>query len=124
MEFLSPVPSVWDQSIALGAKVADYVLMARRSGSDWYVGAMSDGSARELTVDLSFLDAGSYQAQIFQDGPNAGRYGNDYAMRTQPVTAKDTLTIKLAPGGGWVARLTKQDAEDLGCPGPERRPHF
>ena len=107
MAFLSKVPSVWDETVALDARVADYVLMARRSGKTWYIGAMTDGSARELTVDLSFLDKGRYRADIFQDGPNAGRYGQDFKRVRQRVTASDTLTIQLAPGGGWVACLTR-----------------
>jgi alpha-glucosidase len=107
MDFLSKVPSVWDETIALDAKVADYVLVARRSGEDWYVGAMTDWTPRGLTVDLSFLGQGNYNADIYQDGVNADRYGNDFKRSSQRVTAADKLTIKLAPGGGWVARLTK-----------------
>ncbi|NQV32035.1 MAG: glycoside hydrolase family 97 catalytic domain-containing protein, partial [Phycisphaeraceae bacterium] len=107
MAFLSKVPSVWDETVALDARVADYALMARRSGKTWYVGAMTDGTARELTVDLSFLDKGRYKADIYQDGPNAGRYGQDFKRVKQRVTASDKLTIQLAPGGGWVACLTR-----------------
>jgi alpha-glucosidase len=107
MEFLSRVPSVWDDTMALDAKVADYALVARRSGKTWYIGAMTDGSARELTVDLFFLGKGRFKADIFQDGPNANRYGEDFKRVTQRVTANDQLTIQLAPGGGWVARLTR-----------------
>ena len=107
MAFLSKVPSVWDETVALDARVADYVLMARRSGKTWYVGAMTDSTARELSVDLSFLGKGRYKADIFQDGPNADRYGEDFKRVSQRVTAKDSLTIQLAPGGGWVARLTR-----------------
>ncbi|MCF7972468.1 MAG: glycoside hydrolase family 97 protein [Phycisphaerae bacterium] len=107
MEFLSKVPSVWDDTVALDAKVADYALVARRSGSTWYIGAMTDGTARKLTVDLSFLGKGRFKADIFQDGLNADRYGEDFKRVKQRVTAKDTLTIELAPGGGWVARLTR-----------------
>lgn len=107
MAFLSKVPSVWDETVALDARVADYVLMARRSGKTWYIGAMTDGTARELTVDLSFLDKGRYRADIFQDGPNASRHGQDFKRVKQRVTAGDKLSIQLAPGGGWVACLTR-----------------
>jgi alpha-glucosidase len=106
MEFLSKVPSVWEATVALDAKVADYVLVARRRGKEWYVGAMTDWTARTLTVDLSFLGEGSYSASIYQDGINADRYGGDYKKISRTVTAKDKLSVQLAPGGGWAARLT------------------
>ncbi len=105
MEFLSVVPTVWDESHALEAKVGDYVVMARRSGKEWYLGAMTDATARAFDLPLSFLGAGSYTAHIYQDGINADRYGSDYQKVTKTVTSKDTLKAVLATGGGWVARL-------------------
>jgi alpha-glucosidase len=105
MEFLAKVPSVWDATVALDAKVADYVVVAHRHGKEWYVGAMTDWTPRTLTVDLSFLGEGSYSASIYQDGINADRYAGDYKKIARTVTAKDNLSIQLAPGGGWAARL-------------------
>lgn len=106
MEFLSKVPAVWDVTVPLDAKVGDYVAVARKKGSEWYVGAMTDWTARELTLDFSFLDAGkNYTAEIYQDGINADRNGNDYKKITRTVSKNDKITVKLAPGGGWAARL-------------------
>jgi alpha-glucosidase len=103
MNFLSRVPTVWDETRVLAGKIADYVLLARRSGDEWYIGAMSDWTPRELTVDLSFLGKGSYGAEIYADGINADRFAEDYTLTTKSVTARDKLVIKLAPGGGWAA---------------------
>ncbi|KAF0143063.1 MAG: alpha-glucosidase [Stygiobacter sp.] len=105
MEFLSKVPSVWDKTIVLDAKIADYVLLARQSGNDWYVGAMTDDKARDFTVDFSFLDEGSYSADIWQDGINADRNGNDFKKISVEVNKATKLNIHLAPGGGWAARV-------------------
>lgn len=106
MQFLSKVPSVWDATIPLDAKTGDYVAVARRSGQEWYVGAMTDWNPREMTIDLSFLDAGkTYTADIYMDGINADRNANDYKKITQKVSGKDKLKIRLAPGGGWAARI-------------------
>jgi alpha-glucosidase len=105
MAFLSPVPSVWDRTVVLDAKVGAYVLMARQSGSGWYVGGMTDEAARTLTADLSFLGAGTFTAEIWQDGINADRHGNDFKRITQSVTSSTKLTVPMAPGGGWVARI-------------------
>jgi len=105
MEFLSKVPSVWDKTLVLDAKIADYVLLARQSGKDWYVGGMTDDKARDLTVDFSFLDEGNYTADIWQDGINADRNGNDFKKISVEVNKTTKLNIHLAPGGGWAARV-------------------
>lgn len=108
MELLGPVPSVWDRTIGLDAKVGDYALVARRSGEEWYVGAMTDWDPRTLEVDLGFLPAGRYRMEVWRDGPNADRYASDSARETRSVSRGDRIRIELAPGGGWVARLTKE----------------
>ncbi|MFB0516726.1 MAG: glycoside hydrolase family 97 protein [Candidatus Neomarinimicrobiota bacterium] len=105
LEFLAKVPTVWDETRVLEARVSDYVLVARRSGIEWYLGAMTDWTARELEVDLSFLGEGSYAMEIFRDGVNADRYGNDYKKEVRSVDRSDKLTIRMAPGGGWAARI-------------------
>jgi len=107
LEFLSRVPSVWDETVVLDAKVADYVLVARKSGEEWYAGAMTDWTPRKLTVDFSFLDAGNYTIEIYRDGVNADRNGNDYKKIVRQITNTDSMKIKLAPGGGWAARIYK-----------------
>jgi len=105
LAFLSKVPTVWDDTKVLDAKIGDYVLVARRNGTSWYVGAMTDWTPRDMTVDLSFLGAGTYELTSYQDGANADRNASDYKMMKRTVTAAEKLTIKLAPGGGWAAVL-------------------
>lgn len=107
MEFLGPVPTVWDETRVLAAKVGDYIVIARKNGRDWYVGALTDWTARELTVDFSFLEAGEHTITFFRDGPNADRYGNDYVKQAKKVNSSDTWKIQLAAGGGWAARITR-----------------
>jgi len=105
MEFLGPVPSVWDDTRALDGRISEYVLVARRSGNDWYVGAMSDWTARELEVDFSFLPDGNFTMDAYQDGANADRMAGDYKKIEMQVNKNTKLKIKLAPGGGWAAHL-------------------
>jgi alpha-glucosidase len=105
MEFLAPVPSVWDETRVLDAKIGDYVLVARRNGRDWWVGAMTDWTARDLEVDLSFLPEGAFELDAYQDGINADRWGSDYARAKSDVDRTRRLKIRLAEGGGWAARL-------------------
>ena len=64
LAFLSKVPTVWDETRVLDAKMADYVLVARRNGTAWYVGAMTDATPRELTLDLSFLEDRPYEMTL------------------------------------------------------------
>ncbi len=105
MEFLTAVPSVWDDTKVLGGKIAEYVVVARRSGDDWYIGAMTDWTARELEIDLSFLPAGNFSMISYQDGANADRMASDYLQLKSQVNSGTKLKIKLAPGGGWAARI-------------------
>ncbi len=105
MEFLGPVPTVWDETKVLDGRMGDYVVIARRHGRDWYVGAMTDWTARELEVDLSFLPTGSFQMMAFQDGTNANRFGSDYKKILSSVNNTTKVKIHLAEGGGWAARI-------------------
>jgi alpha-glucosidase len=105
LDFISTVPTVWDETRALSARVGDWIAVARRRGDIWYVGAMTDWNARDLELDLSFLDAGMWQATIYEDGVNAARTASDYKKIERTVGATDVLTARLAPGGGWVAEV-------------------
>jgi len=105
MEFLAEVPTVWDDSRVLDAKMSQYVLLARRNGNDWYVGAMTDWTERDLEVDFSFLPDGNFTLDSYQDGVNADRNASDYKKMTRQVSKTTKLKIHLAPGGGWAARI-------------------
>ena len=105
MEFLGPVPSVWDETKVLDGKIAEYVVVARRSGRDWYVGAMTNWTPREIDIDLSFLPDGKFSMEAYEDGVNADRNASDYKQVKTHVDKNSKLKLKLAPGGGWAARI-------------------
>ncbi|OGU27837.1 MAG: alpha-glucosidase [Ignavibacteria bacterium GWA2_35_9] len=105
LDFLSIVPTVWDTTIVLDAKVADYVLIARRNGEDWYIGGMTDWTSRDLEVDFSFLPKGKYTIEYYKDGINANRYAGDYKKVKAEINSSNKIEIHLAPGGGWAARI-------------------
>ena len=111
LQWMAEVPTVWDETVALAGRVGDYAAIARRKGDTWYVGAMTDGEARELEIDLrAFLPAGRYEVEVFRDGPNADRAARDYVRQTQTVTVaaeRHILPVRMAPGGGWTARFRK-----------------
>jgi alpha-glucosidase len=105
MEFLGPVPTEWDETKVLDARIADYVVVARRNSRDWYVGAMTDWTARNLEIDLSFLPEGNFTMEAYQDGVNADRYASDYKKTTMQVNRTTRVKLPLASGGGWAARI-------------------
>ncbi|MBN2279539.1 MAG: glycoside hydrolase family 97 protein [Candidatus Marinimicrobia bacterium] len=105
MEFLSAVPTVWDDTIVLQAKVGDYIVTVRQSGREFYLGSMTDWTARDFDIKLDFLGKGKYQAIIYQDGINADKNAEDFKQTKKEVTAGDLLKIHLAPGGGFAARF-------------------
>jgi len=105
MEFLSSVPVEWDDTRVLQAKIGDYLIIARQHGDEWYIGAMTDWEPREFSINLDFLGDGIYYMDIWQDGINADRYAEDYQKVSFAVTKGETMTINMAPGGGYVARI-------------------
>ncbi len=105
--FISSIPTVWEETHALEAKVGDYLLIARRAGKNWYIGAITDWDARELELDLSFLEEGPYSIEIMQDGKNAHRAANDYSKTSKMVDRNQKIKIKMASGGGWAAVCKK-----------------
>lgn len=98
------VPTVWDETVGVDGVVDEYAVLACRKGNVWYVSAINNWDARELTIDLSFLK-GKYTAEVFADGINADRDATDYTRTHQSFTGGSQTKIKLAPGGGWTARL-------------------
>jgi alpha-glucosidase len=103
--FLLDIPVVWDETRVLGAKTGDYLVMARRSGQEWYLAATTDWSPREFTLDLDFLPEGNFTLDLIRDGINADIRAIDYKMESLKIDRKTPLTIHLAPGGGWVGRI-------------------
>jgi len=107
-KFISTVPEVWDNTIALDGKIAQHVAIARKKNNDWYVGALTNWDRRELELDLSFLGEGNFTAEVFRDGVNADRMASDYKHETMAIPANKKLKIAMAPGGGYVARIYKK----------------
>jgi len=100
LEFIEAVPTVWDLTKVLGGKPGAFIVIARRHGDTWYIGAMTNWDARDLDLPLDFLGAGEHEAAIFADGADAATVATSLDIAKKTVTAGDTLTLKLAPGGG------------------------
>lgn len=104
-DFIVQVPTIFDETIALDGKLCEYTVLARRKGTTWYLAAMTDWTPRDLTIDLSFLGEGKYQADIFTDGVNAMKDATDYKHSRHTVDHNNLIRIHLSSGGGWTAIL-------------------
>jgi alpha-glucosidase len=108
LELLRAVPTTWDETRGLDGRIGEWVLIARRKGTEWWLGAMTDWTARTLQVPLSFLETGSWEAISWTDGVNADKVGTDYRRSSADVVAGAPLRLGLAPGGGAVVRLRRK----------------
>ncbi len=104
-EYIASIPTTWDETRVLEASVGEYLVLARKNGSHWYIGAMTNETMRDFNLDLSFLDSDVYTAEILEDGMNADRYASDYKRYTRTLKKNESFRIKLAPSGGWSAIL-------------------
>jgi alpha-glucosidase len=107
-DFLKLVPTVWDDTRVLDGVVGQQIVMARKSGDDWYLGALTGSESRELSIKLDFLGAGNWKIRLWKDGADAAENAELLDTQEQTVQSGDTLTVRLAPAGGCVARLQKQ----------------
>jgi alpha-glucosidase len=104
-EFLKEVPASWDETRVLAGEVGKYVVVARRRGRDWFVGALNNEEPRTLRLPLNFVVGGRYSLKSYADGDEAATDPRQLSVSATGVGAGDTLTLKLAPGGGYAARL-------------------
>ena len=101
--FITQIPTVFDETVALAGEAGSYSAIARRKGNTWYIGVINNWDKRDITLDFSFLDKGNHQSEIFKDGINADNNGNDYKRELTTLSDQTKLTIHLAEGGGWAA---------------------
>ena len=110
LQFIRDVPVDWATTRCLDAEISDYVVTARRDKhtDNWYVGGITDGQERTITIELDFLDEGhEYQAVLYRDGDNAGwnTRPTEYVIERMTLTSADELTVRMAPGGGFAFQL-------------------
>ncbi|WP_294552480.1 glycoside hydrolase family 97 protein [uncultured Bacteroides sp.] len=110
--FITSIPTVWDDTVVMAGEIGEYISLARRQGDFWYVGALTNWDARSLELDLSFLGEGTFKAEIFRDGINADRMASDYVKEVVDISTDKRMKICMAPGGGYVMRITKKCGND------------
>ena len=104
--FLVNVPTVWDETVGVAGEINAFAAVARRKGSDWWLGAITNWDGREIELSTTFLKSGEWKVEAFEDAPDADVNAEHYIRREFTVKAGEKLKVKLAPGGGFAARLT------------------
>ncbi len=100
-KFITSVPVTWDETRVLAAKSGEYILVAKRKGQKWFIGAITGKDSQTLTLPFDFLGAGTHHLTYFEDGPNSDRQAMEYRQREANVTNTSTLTLHLVRNGGW-----------------------
>ena len=105
--FIASVPTVWDEAKGLCGEIGKFAAVARRSGEAWYVGAITDWTAREISIPTDFLGEGEWSAEVFHDADDADMEPTQYVHETRTMKAGDRLAFHVAPGGGFVVRFNR-----------------
>jgi alpha-glucosidase len=108
IEFLKEVPTIWDETKVLNGKVGEYITMARRKGSRWFIGSMTNSEARTLIVDLDFLEEGNWEIHFFKDASDSDVNAEHLVMGKEKVDHKSELVLEMASGGGYAGIITKK----------------
>ena len=107
--FIAEVPTVWNETRPLQAKIGECIVMARRNGDVWYVGGgLTNWKEREVKVDFSFIGDGEYDVVLFRDGINSDLVAKDYKKETLVVNRKSVADVKMYSGGGFIMKVTKK----------------
>ena len=106
--FMSRTPVVWDATVGLGGCPESFAAAARRAkDGSWYAAAISNKDARDFELDTSFLGKGKWKVEIFRDAGDAPADTQKFVHEAKSVKAGDKMSIHMAPGGGFVARIVK-----------------
>lgn len=107
--YIATFPTTWDTTVALEGKIKEYVAVARKKGQQWFIGAMTNWSARDLKLRLDFLDANKkYKVRVLADGVNADKFAEDYRISNAEWVKGQEVSIRMQPGGGWSAIVTEE----------------
>jgi len=105
LKFWKDCPTVFDESIALDGIPGEYIIQARRSGNEWFVGAMTNNEARTVIIPTDFLDDGKYIVEIYNDDPTLDTR-TKVSSKTIKMKAGNPITLQLQPRGGAALHFT------------------
>lgn len=104
--YIASVPTTWDETRCLAAKAGEYVVVAKRKGEQWFIGGITNGEPRDLTLKLDFLDMGKHQLTAYSDGVSADYQAMHYNKKVSDVNNTSYVNIHMARNGGWAGVVT------------------
>ena len=114
-QFVAGIPTVWDETRVLEGEVGEYIVTARRKDDTWYIGGITNWTARDIKLLFPLIDPRigdrNTTMELYIDGANAHRKGSDYRCETT-WDRMPSKTIHMAPGGGFVMKLKVGDETD------------
>jgi alpha-glucosidase len=105
MQLLGSIPTVWDETKILQGKIGEFIITARKNGSDWFIAGLNNSTARTISLALDFVGKKTFDMTICKDGINAHNYGSDYEIQKRNTRSSEKLDIPMAPGGGFLIKL-------------------
>ncbi len=103
--YIASVPTTWDETRCLAAEAGEYVVVAKRKGSKWFVGGITNNTPRDLNISMDFLGEGNHKMTYYRDGKNADYQAMHYNKAEQTVSKGSTFNIKMARNGGFAAAI-------------------
>lgn len=107
-DMIVSVPPVFDEIKVLDAKLGEYIVTARRSGANWYIGGLTSWTPRTVEIDFSFLGDGAYKAVVFRDGLNTDKSAEDYIQEEVEVDKTTKMSVPMASGGGFLMKVSNR----------------
>ena len=102
-EFISSIPTTWDESKVIEGEMGEYIITARRKGNKWYIGGLNNWTPRDVKLNVKDITGKSGKATIYIDGPNAANHAEDFQKKT--ISTEGNITIHMASGGGFVLEI-------------------
>jgi alpha-glucosidase len=104
-EFIRKVPTVWDETRVIDAEPGQWIAIARRKGNQWFIGGITNGEERTVSLSLQFLSPGNYNSKIYSDSPDCIQNPNHLLQENRTVRSGEKLNLHMAPGGGFAIIL-------------------
>lgn len=105
MEFLGSIPTTWDETRILQGEIGEYIITARKKDNDWFIAGLNNETARDIQLDINFIEDGYHNIILCKDGLNANRYGSDYTFVNVNTKKGETQKIHMVSGGGFLLKV-------------------
>ena len=107
-EFIQQIPTVWDETKVLDAQPGEYIVIARKNNNNWYIGAITNNKARNISIAFQFLKEEKFEATIYSDAEDTDVNPNHLRKEIIQLNKNNSFTLKLSAGGGAVLQLIKK----------------